>query len=357
MSTTSDPGKDVISSGAGLAAVVVAETGTDLGDVQAVRARGYWEQVWRRFKRDRVAVGGGIFVIFLFLVAWVGAPIAKHFLGHGPNDLFAGGLDERLLPVGPMSHISLAPYVGASGDYGTTLFVLGADGQLGRDEFLRLLYGAQTSLEVAIGATLLSMTVGVLMGSIAGYHGGWIDTLVSRITEITMAFPILLFIIALASTAGDRLDKITLGGLFGNGVVTLILVLGFFGWFYPARIVRAQVLSLREKEFIEAARMVGANDWRIVRSHLLPHLVAPIIVLSTITVAQFILAEAGLSFLGIGIKAPTPSWGNLLAEGPNYYLTQPWLMVWPGVAVLLATLAFNLLGDGLRDAFDPRSTR
>jgi peptide/nickel transport system permease protein len=357
MSTTSDPGKDVISSGAGLAAVVVAETGTDLGDVQAVRARGYWEQVWRRFKRDRVAVGGGIFVIFLFLVAWVGAPIAKHFLGHGPNELFAGGLDERLLPVGPMTHISLAPYVGASGDYGTTLFILGADGQLGRDEFLRLLYGAQTSLEVAIGATLLSMTVGVLMGSIAGYHGGWIDTLVSRITEITMAFPILLFIIALASTAGDRLDKITLGGLFGNGVVTLILVLGFFGWFYPARIVRAQVLSLREKEFIEAARMVGANDWRIVRSHLLPHLVAPIIVLSTITVAQFILAEAGLSFLGIGIKAPTPSWGNLLAEGPNYYLTQPWLMVWPGVAVLLATLAFNLLGDGLRDAFDPRSTR
>ena len=139
--------------------------------------------------------------------------------------------------------------------------------------------------------------------------------------------------------------------------MTLVLVLGFFGWYYPARIVRAQVLSLREKEFIEAARMVGANDWRIMRSHLLPHLVAPIIVLSTITVAQFILAEAGLSFLGIGIQAPTPSWGNLLADGADYYLTQPWLMVWPGLAVLLATLAFNLLGDGLRDAFDPRATR
>src|SRR3954447_10573521 len=200
------------------------------------------------------------------------------------------------------------------------------------------------------------MVVGVLMGAIAGYHGGWIDTLVSRITEITMAFPILLFIIALASTAGDRLDQITFGGLFGQGVVTLILVLGFFGWFYPARIVRAQVLSLREKEFIEAARMVGGHDWRVVRSHLLPHLVAPIIVLSTITVAQFILAEAGLSFLGLGVQDPTPSWGKLLATAPDYYLTQPWLMVWPGVAVLLATLAFNLLGDGLRDAFDPRST-
>ncbi len=208
--------------------------------------------------------------------------------------------------------------------------MLGGDGQLGRDEFLRMLYGAQTSLEVAIGATVLSMIVGVLMGSIAGYYGGWTDTLVSRITEIAMAFPILLFIIALASTAGDRLNKITLGGVFGNGVVTLVLVLGFFGWFYPARIVRAQVLSLREKEFIEAARMVGANDWRIVRSHLLPHLVAPIIVLSTITVAQFILAEAGLSFLGIGIQAPDAAWGNLLATAPDYYLTQPWLMVWPG---------------------------
>jgi peptide/nickel transport system permease protein len=138
--------------------------------------------------------------------------------------------------------------------------------------------------------------------------------------------------------------------------VTLILVLGFFGWFYPARIVRAQVLSLREKEFIEAARMVGASDARIVRSHLLPHLVAPIIVLASITVAQFILLEAGLSFLGIGIQQPTPSWGSLLSDGPAYYLSQPWLMVWPGLAILLTTLAFNLLGDGLRDAFDPRAS-
>jgi peptide/nickel transport system permease protein len=137
--------------------------------------------------------------------------------------------------------------------------------------------------------------------------------------------------------------------------VTLVLILGFFGWYYPARIVRASVLSLREKEFVEAARMVGASDWRIIRSHLIPHLVAPIIVLSTITVAQFVLAEAGLSFLGVGIKFE-PSWGNLLSEAPNFYTTRPLLMLWPGLAVLLTTLAFNLLGDGLRDAFDPRST-
>ena len=135
-----------------------------------------------------------------------------------------------------------------------------------------------------------------------------------------------------------------------------MLVFWLFGWFFPARIIRAQVLSLREKEFVEAARMVGASDWRIIRSHLLPHLVAPIIVFSTLVVAGFILGEAGLSFLGLGIKLPTASWGNLLANAPDFYTTQPWLMVWPGLAVLLTTLAFNLLGDALRDAFDPRST-
>src|ERR671933_3080125 len=347
---------EILSSGAGLAAAVAVEWGVSLGELEPVRARGYWEQVWRRFRRDKVAIGGGLFIVFLFLSAFIGAPIAAHLLGHGPNDQFAGGVDPKsLLPVGPWTHFVNQPYPGAVGQFGHIFFILGGDGQLGRDEFLRLLYGAQVSLEVAIGATFLSMLIGVVIGSIAGYHGGWIDTIVSRVTEIVMAFPLLLFIIALASTVGDRLNNITLGFL-GKGVVTLILVLGFFGWFYPARIVRAQVLSLREKEFIEAARMVGASDLRIVRSHLLPHLVAPMIVLSTITVAQFILAEAGLSFLGIGIKDPTPSWGKLLSNGPDYYLTQPWLMVWPGAAILLTTLAFNLLGDGLRDAFDPRST-
>src|SRR5262245_50542022 len=240
-------------------------------------------------------------------------------LGHGPGTPFSFGLDPNtLLPVGPWTHISLAPYPGAAGDFGSTLFVLGGDGQLGRDEFLRLLYGTQVSLEVAIGATVMSMVIGVLMGAIAGYFGGWIDTVVSRLTDIVMAFPLLLFIIAVASTAGPRLDAITLG-VFQEGVVTLVLILGFFGWYYPARIVRAQVLSLREKEFVEAARMVGATDWKIIRSHLVPHLVAPIIVFSTLTVAAFILAEAGLSFLGLGIKLPTASWGNLLASAPEFY--------------------------------------
>ena len=356
MATQQEHSPEILSSGAGLAAAIAAESGTDLGEFEPVRARGYWEQVWRRFKQDRVAIAGALFIIFLFLISFIGGPVAARLLGHGPTDLFAGGLNKSLLPVGPWTHVSTIPYQGAVGHFPRTLFVLGGADQLGRDEFLRLLYGGQTSMEVALGATVLSMIVGVIMGAIAGYHGGWIDTVVSRITEIVMAFPILLFIIALASTIGTRLDNVTFGFL-GKGVLTLILVLGFFGWFYPARIVRAQVYSLREKEFIEAARMVGAGDARIVRSHLLPHLVPAVIVLATISVAQNILAEAGLSFLGIGIKEPTPSWGYLLSLAPQYYLTQPWLMVWPGVAILLTTLSFNLLGDGLRDAFDPRTTR
>jgi ABC-type dipeptide/oligopeptide/nickel transport system permease subunit len=319
-----------------------------------VRARGYWEGVWLRLKRDRVAIAGGIFIIFLILVAFVGAPLAKKLLGHGPNDLFpypgVGGIDANLLPKGPMSYVH-DPITGSK-----QLFILGADGSLGRDEFLRILYGAQVSIEVAFGATFLSMLFGVIMGSLAGFFGGWTDTLISRITEITMCFPYLLFVIAVASTVGSRIDNITFGFL-GQGVVTLILVFGFLSWFYAARVFRGIVLSLREKEFVEAARMVGSSNLRIVRSHVLPHLVGPIIVLSTINVAQFVLFEAGLSFLGLGIKLPTASWGNLLSAAPDYYATDPLLMLWPGLALIATTLAFNLLGDGLRDAFDPRATR
>ena len=254
--------------------------------------------------------------------AYPGAWIASKALGHGPNEIFSTNAlnPSTLLPVGPWTHV--AKLDGS----GSTLFVLGADSQLGRDEFLRLLYGARVSLEVAVGAMIIQMLIGVLMGSIAGYFGGWVDTVVSRLTEIVMAFPTTLFLIAVAGTA-------------------------------VARIIRAVMLSLREKEFVEAARMTGASDARIIRSHLLPHLVAPIIVYATLIVASNILIETGLSFLGLGIPLQVPSWGNLLSTAPDYYLAQPWLMLWPGLAVLLTTLAFNLLGDGMRDAFDPRSSQ
>jgi peptide/nickel transport system permease protein len=339
-----------LGAGAGLAGAISIESGTELGEIE-VKARGYWEQVWRRFKKDKVAVLGGITIIFLILAAFIGAPIAKALLGHGPDDLFYTALDANGQPIGPWAHVP-----DPANPSQTVFLILGADSTLGRDEFLRLLYGARVSFEVALLATFGSISIGVLLGSIAGFYRGWVDTVVSRVTEITMAFPVLLFIIALASTIGDSLNNITFGGIVGRGVFNLFIVLTLFGWFYPARIMRSVVLSLREKEFVEAARMVGSSDWRIIRSHILPHLVAPMIVYATISVASFIIAEAGLSYLGVGIKLPTASWGNLLQQASDYYTTQPWLMVWPGLAVLITTLSFNLLGDGMRDAFDPRST-
>jgi peptide/nickel transport system permease protein len=343
----------LVSSGAGLGAAVGVESGPELGEQEAVQARGYWELVWRRFRRDKIAIASGVFIIFLILVAFVGAPIAKHYVGHGPDDIFVGtaAVDSvSLLPADPWTHIENI-YTGK-----TDVLVLGGANRLGQDEFLRLLYGARVSLEVAVLSTIGVMLIGVVLGSIAGYFRGWIDTTISRITEVTMAFPLLIFIVALAATIGPQLDSITIHGMFPNGVVTLVLIFTLFGWFYPARIMRAQALSIREKEYIEAARMIGASDARIIRSHVLPHLVAPMIVYSTLIVASYVLFEAGLSFLGLGIKPPTASWGNLLADAPQYYTTRPLLMLWPGLAVLLTTLAFNLLGDGLRDAFDPRSS-
>ena len=358
MSSTPPEKEVVVSGAAGLGAAVASETGAELGSLESVRARGYWELVWIRFKRDKVAIASGIFIIVLVVVAFAGAPIAQHFIGHGPNDIFGtetGAVEPTsLLPANPWTHIEyLAPptYTHTNHD----ILVLGAANRLGQDEFLRLLYGAQVSLEVAVLSTIGVMFIGVILGSIAGYFRGWVDTLISRVTEITMAFPALLFIVALAATVGPQLDSITFGFL-APGVITLVLIFTIFGWFYPCRIMRAQVLSLREKEYIEAARMIGASDLRIIRSHVLPHLVAPIIVYSTLIVASYVLAEAGLSFLGLGIKPPTASWGNLLSDAPQYYTTRPLLMLWPGLAVLATTLAFNLLGDGLRDAFDPRAS-
>jgi peptide/nickel transport system permease protein len=325
------------------------EQATELGELEEIKARGYWETVWKRFKRDKVAIASIFFLILLVLISYPGAWIAERAVGHGPNDIFVDGIDDGGLPVGPGSRVI---------DFETgesEILLLGADSTLGRDLFLRLLYGGRVSLQVAVLSTILVMIIGVFFGAVAGYYRGLVDTGVSRLIEITMAFPALLFAIALASTAGTRLNQVTLGGVLGEGVLTLVLVFTIFGWYYPARIIRAKVLSLREKEFVEAALMTGAGDMRIIRSHLLPHLVAPIIVYSTLIVAAYILGEAALSFLGVGIQLPTASWGNLLARAPDYYTTLPLIMVWPGLLVVLTTLAFNLLGDGLRDAFDPRS--
>jgi ABC-type dipeptide/oligopeptide/nickel transport system permease subunit len=363
---TAEQKPDRIGAGAGLAGAIEAESGAEIGELDVeIRARGYWEQVWRRFRRDGVAIASIVFLVLLVLLVYPGAWLAEQLIGHGPNQQFTDGITSSTttfigqdgevitaqgggIPVGPWSTVH-HPLTGEE-----QILVLGASDTLGRDEFLRLLYGGRVSLQVAVLSTIGAVSLGVFLGAVAGYYRGWVDTIISRLTEITMAFPVLLFAIALASTVGTRLDNVTFGFL-GRGVVTLVLVFTVFGWFFPARIMRAKVLSLREKEFIEAAMMTGASNWRVIRSHLLPHLAAPIIVFSTLIVATYILGEAALSFLGVGIKLPTPSWGNLLATAPEFYTTQPWLMLWPGLAVILTTLAFNLLGDGLRDAFDPRS--
>jgi peptide/nickel transport system permease protein len=359
------PDKDevVVSGAAGgagvgsLGSAVASETHGALGEGE-IRARGYWELVWIRFKRDRVAIASGIFLIFLILCAFVGGPIAQHYLGHTPNDTFEG-LSSKVVNqdtghlARPWTHFC---YLGFDLKHHCSVLVLGSNGN-GQDEFLRLLYGAQASLEVAILSTIGVMIIGVILGSTAGFFGGWVDTLISRVTEITMAFPFLLFIIALAATVGPRLANITFG-IFGKGVISLVIIFTIFGWFYPARIMRAQTLSIREKEYVEAARMIGASDFRTIRSHVLPHLVAPIIVYSTLTVASYVLAEAGLSYLSLGIDPTTAaSWGNMLSDASNYFKSDFMLMIWPGLAVLLTTLAFNLLGDGLRDAFDPRAAQ
>jgi peptide/nickel transport system permease protein len=311
-------------------------------------ARGPWAQAWRRLRRDRLALASAALIVVIFLSAFVGAPLARHLLGHGPNDAIAGGV-ENYQPVGPFTHVP-------AGNGHTTLMVLGASDLVGRDEFLRLLYGAQVSLEVGVLSTLLGLVLGVALGMFAGYFGGLVDHLISRATEIVMAFPLLLFLIALSATVGNRLNSVTLR-VFPPGVVSLVLVIALFTWFYPARIVRAQVFSLREKEFVEAAKMVGSSHWRIMRVHLLPHLVGTIVVYGTLTVSINILLESTLSFLGVGLPDPNASWGKLLDQAVQFYTVQPWLIVWPGLALLTTSLAFNLLGDGLRDALDPRGVR
>ena len=303
----------------------------------------------------------------LAIAVVAGPPLVSRLVGHGPNDIFPYAVSDTLKPVGLWTRV---PDTGMYSDLGPpeekTLLVLGADGPLGRDMLLRLLDGGRASLTIALGGTLLATAIGAILGAFAGYYRGLVDATVSRVTELVMAFPLLFFIILLASTVAGRFDDVTLGGLLQPGALPLILIIGCFTWFYPARIVRAEMLALRQSEFVEAARMVGASDRRIIRSHLLVHLAPSLIVYSTLLLATNILLEAGLSFLGVGIRLPTASWGSLLAtswgtaRNPSPLLpeqTTIWLTVLPSVAILVAVLAFNLLGEGLRSALDPQRAR
>jgi ABC-type dipeptide/oligopeptide/nickel transport system permease subunit len=308
---------------------------------KAIEGRSLSQIAWSRLKRDKVAIGGGIVIIFLILVA-ICAPLIVKLLGHPPNDF-------NYSQVNPDTSL---PYGGWGGISGSFLF--GVEPINGRDLFSRTLYGAQVSLLIAFLATLLSVVIGVIMGVIAGYFGGWVDAVISRLMDIFLAFPILLFALALVGAMPGEL--LGLKGYWLR-VAIIVFVIGFFNWPYIGRIVRGQAMSLREREFVDAARSLGARSPYILAKELLPNLVAPILVYSTLLIPTNILFEAALSFLGVGVPAPTATWGGMLNDATKWYTVDPEFMFPPGLAIFVTVLAFNLFGDGLRDALDPRGRR
>ena len=278
---------------------------------------GQWGLATQAFKKNRIAVIGVIIIVFVYLVALVTPLIAPH---------------------DPATQASLVSsrLIGPGGE-----FPLGTD-HLARDVFSRMMYGARISLSIGFVAVGISITIGTLLGAVSGYLGGWVDTVVMRVVDMVIAFPQLVLLI-------------TIVALFEQSSIYLIIaVLGFTQWPSTARIVRGDVLSLREREFIEAARALGFTRRRIILRHVIPNVLAPVIVAATLGIGNVIVLEAGLSFLGLGLQPPTPSWGSMVSDGRNYLLDAWWIATFPGLAIVFTVVAFNLVGDGLRDALDPR---
>jgi peptide/nickel transport system permease protein len=308
------------------------------GDIAAdVVGRSPGELFWRRFRKDKFALAG-VFVILLIIVLAIAAPyIERNIAHHEKNAVDLLALDEFGLPSGP------------SGQYW-----FGVD-TTGRDLFVRVVYGARTSLTIAVVATGISVVIGVVLGLLSGFYRGKVDTFISRFTDVILSLPVLLLALGLVSACGLSKDG-CMYGLLSPGLTLVSIVIGLFSWPYISRIVRGQVLSLREKEFVEASRSLGASNWRIVFREILPNVAAPIIVYSTLIIPNNVLFEASLSFLGVGVPPETPSWGRMLSDASRN-IESWWLMLFPGLFLLLTTLAFNLVGDGLRDALDPRDSR
>jgi len=312
---------------------------------KAIQGRSLGQIAWTRLKRDRWALAGGVVIIVLVLLA-----IASVFLEN------AGILDVSTYHtslIDPNTDKPLGFFGGISWSH-----PLGVDPQFGRDMLSRILVGSQYSLLIAFTATLLSVIIGVIMGVVAGYFGGWVDTVINWLMNVFLAFPLLLFAIALTGVVQNSAGGVAFG-LSGNTlhVFVLVFVIGFFNWPYIGRIIRGQTLSLREREFVDASRSVGARGFYVLWHELLPNLIGPILVYATLLIPTNILFEAALDFLGVGLRLPTPSWGALLADAVNnqYYSVDPEYVLVPGLAIFIAVMAFNLLGDGLRDALDPRS--
>jgi peptide/nickel transport system permease protein len=308
-----------------------------------IAARSPWQLFWRRFREDRVAMAALIFIGALVLVAIFAPLVVKIFGAPDPDARDTGALDPFFsTPTGPSAE-----------------HLFGID-QIGRDVFSRTIYGARVSLIVAFGATAIATVAGIVAGLLAGYFRGWVDTLISRSVDVLLAIPYLLLATGLAAactlgeTGGGGAG--CLGGLIEPGIGVVVFVIAFTSWTYMARIVRGQTLSLREKEFVEASRSLGASNFRIVFRDLLPNLTAPIIVYASILIPQVILYEAALSFLGVGVS-DQPSWGQMISDATPIFSDAWWYMLFPGVALLMTVLAFNLVGDAMQDALNPRTKK
>lgn len=295
------------------------------GERQNLKGYSFWKEAFKRLKKNRPAMIG-LFMIIIFSIIAVSAPLLS------PADPIKQDLDNRLRPAGAPSRISR-----------NGVYLLGSD-EFGRDIFSRVLYGARISMSVGIISQILVTLIGVSMGSLAGYYGGKIDMVIMRLADILFAFPSLLFYIGVMFALGPS-------------IYNIFIALALIGWAGMARLVRSQVISIKEMEFIEAARAQGLSDTRIILKHILPNCIGPIIVSVTLGIPTAILAEASLSFLGLGVQPPTPSWGNMIYAARAYIRSNPMYSVWPGIAIMVMVFSFNLLGDGLRDALDPKLKR
>jgi peptide/nickel transport system permease protein len=285
---------------------------------------------WRRFRRHKMALYGTVIIVLLFIYSFGGALVF--------TEAYSNHTETGLRLNGPS----------ASHPFGTDT--------VGRDLLARTIYGGQISLLIGLTAVIIETIVGVLIGAIAGYYGGLIDNILMRITEAMLNIPEIFLLIVMAKFFGNKIPNVTmLGRTFSGSVVVIVMIIGLTSWMYLARIVRAEFLSIKENEFVLAARATGTSNSQIIFRHILPNSIAPIVVSATLGVANAILAEAYISFLGLGVQPPTATWGNML-DGANSYLeTAPWMWFFPGLLILLTVLSINFLGDGLRDALDPRS--
>jgi ABC-type dipeptide/oligopeptide/nickel transport system permease subunit len=309
----------------------------------AIAGRSLGEIAWRRLRKDKWAMVGAVTILIVLLLV-IFAPLICKLVGVDPYTNYADShpelLDELGFPAGPFSNASWQhPF--------------GVEPQTARDLMARTLYGGRNSLIVGVLATVLGLSIGVILGIIAGLRGGWIDSMLSRTMDVLLAFPVLLFAIALLVIVGQTAWYRE--SVFWQ-IIVVTFIIGFFAWPYYGRLIRGQVLSLRDKEFVDAARSIGAPNSRIIFKELLPNLLPTVLVLATLAIPTNILAEAGLSFLGVGVLPPTPTWGGMINDALGSLQLDPFYMFVPGMSIFIVVLSFNLFGDGLRDATDTRAS-